>query len=67
MNFLFDVVNEVSGYTEKYYEETKEQIDHNGLIRKYRTERGKYEASTIDESDLLGDRSPHCLMVIEGI
>lgn len=67
MNFLFDVVNEVAGYTEKYFEETKEIIDHEGLIQKYRTERGKYTASNIDESDLLGDKSPHCLMVIEGI
>lgn len=67
MNFLFDLVNEVAGYTAKYYEETKDLIDHEGLIRKYRAERENYEASNIDSSDLLGDNSPHCLMVIEGI
>jgi len=27
-----DVINEISGYTAKFYEETMEKIDHEGLI-----------------------------------
>ena len=41
MNFLFDLVNDISGYTDKYYEETK--MDHQGLVNKYRNEKRKYE------------------------
>ena len=32
MQFLFDVINDLAGYTQKYYEETLEKIDHEGLI-----------------------------------
>lgn len=32
MNYLLDVVNEIAGYSEQHYNETMEQIDHEGLI-----------------------------------
>jgi hypothetical protein len=42
MNFLFDLINDISGYTSKYYDEVAEKIDHEGLIIKYREENKKY-------------------------
>lgn len=63
MNYLFDLINEISGYTDKYYSETK--LDHEGLIKKYRAEKAKYE--NLNESPLLGDKHPHSVMVIESI
>ena len=36
MNFLFDLINDIAGYTEKYYDETIDKIDHEGLVKKYR-------------------------------
>lgn len=67
MNYLFDLINEIAGYTEKYYDESLENIDHAGLVKKYRAERTKYTDSGLNKSKLLGDHHPHCLMVIEGI
>ena len=32
MNFLFDLINYIAGYTHKYYEEMLEQISHEELI-----------------------------------
>jgi len=68
MNFLFDVINEISGYTEKYYDEMRDKIDHEGLVKKYRKEKTFYDSSkdaSIQDSSLLGDHYPHSLMVIE--
>jgi ribosomal protein S17E len=31
-----DLINDIAGYTEKYYEETLDKIDHEGLVKKYR-------------------------------
>ena len=64
MNFLFDLINHISGYTEKYYGEHVDKIDHEGLIQKYREEIKKYEGK-IQESPLLGDKYPHSLLVLE--
>lgn len=67
MNYLFDVINEVAGYTQKYYDESTDIVDHEGLVKKYRAERLKYTDLGLEKSELLGDHNPHCLMVIEGI
>jgi hypothetical protein len=70
MNFLFDLVNHISGYSEKFYEETVENMDHEDLISKYRAERKRCEDKTIsidNESTLLGNLFPHSLMVLEGV
>ncbi len=32
LNFFFDLVNHISGYTEKYYDEISDKIDHEGLV-----------------------------------
>jgi len=66
MNFLFDLINHISGYTEKYFDEHFDKISHEELIQKYRAEMSKYE-NKINESNLLGDKYPHCLLVIEGV
>jgi hypothetical protein len=65
MNFFFDLINEIAGYTEKYYEETRDVISHEGLIMKYRAEKAKFDQK--QAGTLLADDSPHCLMVIESI
>ena len=69
LNFLFDLINEVSGYTDKYYGETEEVIDHEGLIQKYRKEKQTYEANgkNYTESPMFADSWPHSLMVLEGV
>ena len=68
MNFLFDLINDISGYTSKYYDEVAEKIDHEGLIIKYREENKKYVGkNNLNESKLLGDKYPHSLMVIESV
>lgn len=66
MNFFFDLINEVAGYTEKHYCEVIEHYTTEDLIQKYRAH------SRLPENDperikLLGDNYPHCLMVIEGV
>ena len=61
MNYLFDLVNDVSGYTSKYYDETL--LDHEELIKKYRAEK---EANG-SESPLLADNYPHSVMVLESV
>jgi hypothetical protein len=66
MNYFFDLINEISGYTDKYYNETIDKIDHEGLIQKYRAEKIKYEKD-INESPMLGDKYPHSLMVLESV
>lgn len=43
MNFLMDLINHIAGYTHKYYEELRDQIDHEGLVQKYRSELSKCE------------------------
>ncbi len=40
-------------------------MNHEQLITKYRSEREK-RGDSINESNLLGDKYPHCLLVIEG-
>ena len=70
MSFFFDLINHISGYTEKYYSEMKSVIDHEGLIRKYRAEREKVKdksSGELEESDLLGDKYQHSVLAIEGI
>ena len=66
MNFLFDLINHISGYTEKYFEEHFDKISHEDLIQKYRAEKTKYEHK-INDSPLLGDRYPHSVLVLEGV
>jgi hypothetical protein len=63
LNFLFDLVNHISGYTEKYYDDMT--VKHADLVARYRAEKDTYEGR-INESPLLGDHHPHCLLVIEG-
>ena len=66
MNFLMDLINHIAGYTIKYYDEIEEKMDLEDLVKKYRAEKEKY-TKDINESPLLGDKYPHCLMVIEGV
>lgn len=49
MNFLFDLINHISGYTEKYFDESFHKITHEELIQKYRAEKEKYD-NKINES-----------------
>jgi len=56
------LINECAGYTSKYYEEIGAQkMTYSEMVQKYRPER-EHAA----ESDLLGDKHPHCLLVCEG-
>jgi len=65
MNFLFDLINECAGYTEKYYSEIGAgKLNYGQMVKKYRKEKDSGEVS---KSALLGDHHPHCLMVIEGV
>ena len=65
---MFDLVNDIAGYTERYYEETLDKIDHDGLVMKYRNAKNSCESSKdIENHPLLGDLYPHCLLVLEGI
>jgi hypothetical protein len=66
MNFLFDLINHISGYTEKYFDEHFDLVTHEDLVQKYRAEKSKYE-NKINDSPLLGDRYPHSLLVLEGV
>jgi hypothetical protein len=69
MHFFFDLINHVSGYTEKYYDEIADKMNHEDLVKKYRTEKIKYqdEHEGFKKSELLGNHYPHSLMIIEGI
>lgn len=65
MNFLFDLINECAGYTDKYYSELGAgKLNYNQMVTKYRKER---DSGDVQKSALLGDNHPHCLMVIEGV
>eukprot|EP00347_Sterkiella_histriomuscorum_P014896 403359104 len=66
MNFLFDLVNQIAGYSQKYYDEIQEKISHEELVQKYRNDKNKHQAN-INQSDLLGDKHTHCLLVMEGL
>lgn len=66
LNFLMDLVNHIAGYSEKYYEEIHSKMDHEQLVSKYRAERDQYDGK-IEKSPLLGDHSPHCLLILEGV
>jgi hypothetical protein len=61
MNFLFDLINHISGYTEKYYGEHMDKIDHEGLIQKYREEIKKYEGK-IQDSPLFRGQVPSLII-----
>lgn len=50
MNFMFDIINDISGYTSKYYNESVEQMSHNDLVQKYRKEYKLYEGKDFKES-----------------
>ena len=69
MNFLFDVINDIAGYTEKFYDEIQEKMSHDDLVQKYREERERCSSAGIsyDKSDLLGNKHPHCVLAIEGL
>jgi hypothetical protein len=41
MNFFFDVINHISGYSEKFYDEVTDKMNHEDLVAKYRAERVK--------------------------
>jgi len=43
MQFLFDLVNFIAGYTHKYYQEMQGQATHRDLVLKYREERERCE------------------------
>ena len=63
MNFFFDLINECAGYTKKYYEEIgagKLTVDQ--MITKYRKQKDDPQ-----NSELLANNYPHCLLVIEGV
>ena len=63
MNFLFDLINECAGYTSKYYDEIGAgKLNYQQMVRKYRKDK-----DNAAKSELLGDKHPHCLMVIEGV
>ena len=32
MNFFFDLINHISGYTEKYYDEHMDKMNHDQLV-----------------------------------
>ncbi len=42
LNFLFDLINHIAGYTEKYYDELKDKVSHEELVKKYREELMKH-------------------------
>jgi hypothetical protein len=62
-----DLINQIAGYSEKYYRETL--LSHEDLVIKYRKEKERCQEKGIPltESDLLGGKHPHCLLVIEGV
>ena len=65
LNFFFDLINHAAGYTDKYYEQHLSRTTQEQLIEKYRRESKKHEGNPQD-SELLGDKHPHCLVVIQG-
>lgn len=67
LNYFLDLINHCAGFSDKYYNESHKRIKNHELIEKYKKERELHEASKFVESELLGEKYPHCLMVIEGI
>lgn len=67
LNYFMDLINHCTGYTEKYYDEHHKRITMNELVDKYRQEREAHESTNYQESNLLGDKHAHCLLVMEGI
>ncbi len=66
MNFFFDLINECAGYTSKYYDEIGAgKLSYDQMVKRYRKERES--AGGPESSDLLSDKYPHCLMVLEGV
>ena len=68
MNFFMDLINHAAGYSHKYYDENHTRLTTEDLIQKYRAEYKKInnDTKTLNKSELLGDRYPHCLLAIEG-
>ncbi|CDW78409.1 UNKNOWN [Stylonychia lemnae] len=66
MNFLFDLINHIAGYTHKYYGEHIDVINQLQLVQKYRQEKETFK-DNINQSDLLGDKYLHCLIVMESV
>jgi hypothetical protein len=67
LNYFLDLINHCAGYTEKYYDEHHKRITHEQLVAKYRKEREAHEETHFKDSDMLGDKYPHCLLVMEGV
>lgn len=67
LNYFLDLINHCAGYSDKYYGEHNKRISNAELIEKYRNEREKHEATNFKESELLADKYPHCLLVLEGV
>lgn len=63
MNFLFDVINEIAGYSEKYYSELANVVDDEDLIQKYK----KYRGVDPETTEEMHSRHLHCLMALEGV
>ena len=42
MSFLFDLINDIAGYTQKYYEEHRDKMSHEELVVKYRKEQQRF-------------------------
>ncbi len=40
-----DLVNQIAGYTEKYYDEIQDKLDNEKLVQKYRAESKKYDGN----------------------
>lgn len=59
------MINDIAGYTEKYYSEMMDQISHEELILKYRKEKVKFDHK--QSGTLLADDHPHVLMVLESV
>ena len=44
-----------------------DQIEYEELIVKYRAEKEQHKETNYENSEMLGDKYPHCLLVIEGV
>jgi hypothetical protein len=67
LNYFLDLINHCAGFSDKYYNESHKRIKNHELIEKYKKEKELHEATNFKDSELLGEKYPHCLMVIEGI
>ena len=44
-----------------------DQVEYEDLIVKYRAEKEQHKETNFANSEILGDKYPHCLLVIEGV